>query len=66
VAETLPGFDVTNWVGLFGPAGTPADIVRRWNGEVLRVMQTPEMRERLVGEGARASCRPHRSSSAPM
>ena len=53
VAETLPGFDVTNWVGLFGPAGTPPDVVRRWNGEVLRVMQTPEMRERLVGEGAR-------------
>src|SRR4029077_12930100 len=27
VAETLPGFDVTNWVGLFAPAGTPADVV---------------------------------------
>jgi tripartite-type tricarboxylate transporter receptor subunit TctC len=53
VAETLPGFDVTNWIGLFGPAGTPAEIVRRWNGEVLRIMQAPEMRERLVGEGAR-------------
>ena len=53
VAETLPGFDVTNWIGLFGPAGTPPDIVRRWNGEVLRVMQSPDMRERLVGEGAR-------------
>ena len=53
VAETLPGFDVTNWIGLFGPAGTPPEVVRRWNGEVLRVMQAPEMRERLVGEGAR-------------
>jgi tripartite-type tricarboxylate transporter receptor subunit TctC len=53
VAETLPGFDVANWVGLFAPAGTPPDIVKRWNAEVLRVMQTPEMRDRLVGEGAR-------------
>jgi len=53
VAETLPGFDVTNWVGLFAPAGTPADVVARWNREVLRVMQAPEMRERLAGEGAR-------------
>src|SRR6266850_1331071 len=53
VAEALPGFDVTNWIGLFGPAATPPDIVRRWNGEVQRVMQAPEMRDRLVGEGAR-------------
>src|SRR5262245_37227107 len=53
VAETLPGFDVANWVGLFAPAGTPPDIVKRWNAEVLRVMQAPEMRERLVGEGSR-------------
>ena len=27
VAETLPGFEVNNWVGLFAPAGTPPDIV---------------------------------------
>jgi len=53
VAETLPGFDVANWVGLFAPAGTPADVVGRWNREVLRVMQAPEMRGRLAGEGAR-------------
>jgi len=53
VGETLPGFDVTNWVGLFAPAGTPPEIVRRWNAEVLRVMQAPEMRARLAGEGAR-------------
>jgi tripartite-type tricarboxylate transporter receptor subunit TctC len=53
VAEALPGFDVTNWIGLFGPAGTPADIVRRWNGEVLRIMQAPDMQVRLAGEGAR-------------
>jgi tripartite-type tricarboxylate transporter receptor subunit TctC len=53
VGETLPGFDVTNWVGLFAPAGTPAEIVRRWNAEVARVMQAPEMQARLAAEGAR-------------
>jgi tripartite-type tricarboxylate transporter receptor subunit TctC len=31
VAETLPGFAVANWVGFFAPAGTPPEIVQRWN-----------------------------------
>ena len=55
VAEAaLPGFDVANWIGLFAPAGTPQDIVRRWNGEVTRYLQSPQIQARLVGEGARA------------
>jgi tripartite-type tricarboxylate transporter receptor subunit TctC len=53
VAESLPGFEVNNWIGLFAPAGTPAEIVRRWNGEVMRVMQSPEIQARLPNEGAK-------------
>ncbi|HTN29080.1 MAG TPA: tripartite tricarboxylate transporter substrate binding protein [Burkholderiales bacterium] len=53
VAETLPGFEVNNWIGLFAPAGTPADIVQRWNAEVLRTMQSPPIQARLPAEGAR-------------
>jgi tripartite-type tricarboxylate transporter receptor subunit TctC len=53
VGEALPGFEVSNWIGLFAPAGTPADIVRRLNAEVLRTMQAPDMQGRLAGEGAR-------------
>jgi tripartite-type tricarboxylate transporter receptor subunit TctC len=54
VAEAgLPGFAVTNWVGFFAPARTPTDIVQRWNAETLRIMQSPEIRARLVNEGAR-------------
>jgi tripartite-type tricarboxylate transporter receptor subunit TctC len=53
VAEALPGFEVTNWIGLFAPAGTPADIVRRWNGEVARFMQSKDTGARLLTEGAR-------------
>jgi tripartite-type tricarboxylate transporter receptor subunit TctC len=56
VAEAaLPGFEVNNWIGLFAPANTPPDIVRRWNGEVTRVMQSPEIQARLLNEGARFS-----------
>ena len=53
VAETLPGFEVNNWIGLFAPAGTPAPIVQRWNAEVLRIMQLAEIQARLPVEGAR-------------
>jgi tripartite-type tricarboxylate transporter receptor subunit TctC len=53
VGESLPGFEVNNWIGLFAPAGTSPEIVRRWNGEVMRIMQSPEIQARLPGEGAR-------------
>jgi tripartite-type tricarboxylate transporter receptor subunit TctC len=53
VGEALPGFEVNNWIGLFAPAGTPAEIVQRWNSEVLRTMQSPPIQSRLPAEGAR-------------
>jgi len=53
MAETLPGFDVTNWIGIFAPAGTPADIVAKLNAEITRVMTLPETQTRLAGEGAK-------------
>ena len=49
----LPGFEVTNWVGFFAPAKSPAEIVQRWNAETQKIMQAPEMQARLVNEGAR-------------
>ena len=55
IAESLPGFEVNNWIGLFAPAGTPAPIVQRWNAEVMRIMQSPEIQARLPAEGARFS-----------
>ena len=53
VAETLPGVEVTNWVGLFAPAGTPPDIVRRLNAETDKFMRSKEIETRLTNEGAR-------------
>jgi len=53
VGESLPGFAVDNWIGLFAPAGTPAAIVGQWNGEVNRIMQSAELKPRLLAEGAR-------------
>jgi tripartite-type tricarboxylate transporter receptor subunit TctC len=54
VAEAgLPGFDVINWIGLFAPAGTPPEIVAKWNAEVQKIMSTPEVQKRLETEGAK-------------
>jgi tripartite-type tricarboxylate transporter receptor subunit TctC len=55
IGESLRGFEVNNWIGLFAPAGTPPDIVKRWNGEVMRIMQSREIQARLPNEGARFS-----------
>jgi tripartite-type tricarboxylate transporter receptor subunit TctC len=54
VAESgLPGFAVSNWIGLFAPAGTPAEVVKRVHAEVQRIMQSPEVVKRLETEGAK-------------
>ena len=50
----LPGFDYNLWVGLFAPAGTPADIVDKIARDVARALATPEVKERLTALGAEA------------
>ncbi|MCE9640961.1 MAG: tripartite tricarboxylate transporter substrate binding protein [Betaproteobacteria bacterium] len=54
MAETLPGFDVTNWIGIYAPAATPADVVAKLNAEIMRIMRLPEVQTRLVNEGAKS------------
>jgi len=53
MAETLPGFEVNNWIGTFGPAALPPAITLRVNAEILALMRTSEVQERLLNEGAR-------------
>ncbi len=52
IAETIPGFDVASWQGLFLPAGTPPAIVNRLNSEVRRIFALPDVRERIAATGA--------------
>ena len=47
MAETLPGFDVFGWVGLFAPAGTPKQIVNRINAEVKKILSDADIAKRL-------------------
>ncbi|MDB5900297.1 MAG: h16 [Ramlibacter sp.] len=51
LAETLPGLYANAWYGLFVPAGTPRDIVNKLHGEIARLMNDPDMKERMVGLG---------------
>ena len=50
----LAGFDYSLWVGLFAPAGTPADIVDKINREFQRLLRDPEVKERMTTLGAEA------------
>jgi tripartite-type tricarboxylate transporter receptor subunit TctC len=51
VAESLPGFEASNWFGLMAPAGTPPDIVGRLNVEAHKALQAPDVREKLAALG---------------
>ena len=51
IAETLAGFEVSPWYGLFAPAGTPREIVNRLNTELTKVMNSPEIHERMTTLG---------------
>jgi len=47
VAETLPGFEMSTWSGLFAPAGTPAPIIVRLNDAARAAMEDPQTLQRL-------------------
>ena len=48
----LAGYEVTQWSGMFAPAGTPAAIVVRLNAELDKILHKPLTRERLATDGA--------------
>ena len=48
----LRGFDISTWFGVFAPAATPPDVVAKLNAEIVRILYTPEMKERLALLGA--------------
>ena len=48
----LPGFEVNSWYGLFGPAGLPAALRTRLNGDVVAILGDADLKERLAKLGA--------------
>jgi len=51
INETVPGFEVTHWYGIWGPKGIPKPVVARWNLEVAKVLRTEETKHRSRAEG---------------
>ena len=48
----LTGFDISTWFGLMAPAGTPPDVVARWNAEIVKALNAPDVREKMIAQGA--------------
>ncbi|MDB5809596.1 MAG: Tricarboxylate transport protein TctC [Betaproteobacteria bacterium] len=54
IAETLPGYEAIQWYGVLAPANTPRDIVAKLQGEMARILVTPDVKARLAADGADA------------
>jgi tripartite-type tricarboxylate transporter receptor subunit TctC len=52
VAEAgYPGFEVTSWYAIFGPAGMPQDVTQKLSAEIAKAVTSPDLSERLRGLG---------------
>lgn len=48
----FPGFEAVTWIGAVAPAGIPLDVVSRLHRELVDIVRQPEVRDKLVGQGA--------------
>ena len=55
IAETVPGYAVESWYGLFVPAGTPADAVAKLHAAARKAADTTEFRKKIEPEGLAVS-----------
>ena len=51
LAETVPGYEMVLWIGVFAPAGTPGEVASKLNAEVVRIVKLPEVRATLEAMG---------------
>ncbi len=52
VAESgLPGYEATAWNGLLAPAGTPRDVLSRLSADLKKVLESPDVKERIAVQG---------------
>jgi tripartite-type tricarboxylate transporter receptor subunit TctC len=48
VSETYKDFEATSWIGFLAPGGTPAPIIDRYNREIIKILNQPDIRKRLL------------------
>jgi tripartite-type tricarboxylate transporter receptor subunit TctC len=51
IAETVPGYRVESWYGIYAPAGTPPDVIAKLNATIGKIAKTDEFRKRVEPEG---------------
>lgn len=51
----MPGFDISTWFGLLAPAGTPPEVIAKWNAAVVKALNSPDVREKMLAQGAEPS-----------
>lgn len=52
IAEAgVPGYEASQWYGVLAPAQTPKEIVARLNTEIVRILQAPDMKQKLAADG---------------
>src|SRR5262249_37328102 len=52
IAETLPQYKYESWFGVFAPAGTPGPILDKVSQDIAKVLQIPDVREKLITQGS--------------
>jgi tripartite-type tricarboxylate transporter receptor subunit TctC len=55
IAETVPGFEMAPWWGLFAPAGTPREVIARLNAETVRILALPDVKANYANLGLTAA-----------
>jgi tripartite-type tricarboxylate transporter receptor subunit TctC len=51
IAETIPQFEATSWYGIFTQSGVPKDVITQLNSELARIINSPDMKDRLARDG---------------
>ena len=51
IGEFYPGFENSIWLGLFGPAGMPAEVLQKLRAEARKALESPEIKEKLHAAG---------------
>jgi tripartite-type tricarboxylate transporter receptor subunit TctC len=51
IGETLPGFEMSSWHGVFAPAATPAPLVARLHADIAKVLAVPEVKDKFSAFG---------------
>jgi len=51
IAESVPGYNGTLWIGLFAPAGVPAEVLTTLQDATRKAMAAPDLREKLEQQG---------------